>query len=312
MGELTGRPGAFTGRLGLSFPHGALSADAKAVAELGRAAERAGLDYLAVASHDLGVDARVHAQTLSQDWPFPGATGFRGVAYDHTDAFHEPFALCSYLGAVCDLSFLTAVVVLPQRQTVAVAKAAAEVDLLSSGRLVLGVGAGWNSVEMAAVGARYRDRFARMEEQIEVLRLLWTQETVTFTGDYHALPGVALRPMPVQRPIPVWIGSGGGARALARVARLADGWLPQLVPGRGLEDALRIVHRTMGEGGRDPASLAVHGVVTIAGCNTDTVLRRVGAWCSAGATHLALDARGLAAEDLEDALSGAVDAIRNG
>ncbi len=310
MGHVILSRQAFSGRIGLVFPHSVVGADQAAIVEFARAAQEAGIEYLAVPSHDLGVDPASHRERLAADWPFPKASGPRGVPYKDTDPFHEPFTLCAYLGALCDLYFLTAVVVLPQRQTVAVAKAAAEVDILTSGRLVLGVGAGWNSVEMAAVGACYTDRFARLDEQIEVLRRLWTDDIVVFEGRHHQLSGVTLLPKPVRRPIPIWIGSGGGARSLARVAALADGWLPQMVPGHGLETSLEEVRRGMGALDRDPDALALHGVVMVAGADLPTVARRASAWAAAGATHIALDLRG-ARTDTDD-LHGFVDTVRNG
>src|SRR3990170_1703038 len=127
--------------------------------------------------------------------------------------FHEPIALYGYIAAITTrLRLATAVIVLPQRQTALVAKQAAEVDVVSGGRLILGVGIGWNTVEYEALGMRFTDRGRRIEEQIAVLRELFTREVVDFTGRWHRIDRAGLNPMPVQRPIPIWMGGGYQAR----------------------------------------------------------------------------------------------------
>jgi probable F420-dependent oxidoreductase len=282
----------FTGRLGLVFPQDDIVGSPSSVIDLVRDIEGGGIEYLAAAHHDLGLDAKLHGESLRRDWPFRSTARFRSVPYDASNVFHEPFVLFGFLSGVCALSFLTSALVLPQRQAVAVAKAAAEVDVLSGGRFTLGVGAGWNSTEMAMTGMSWSDRFDRMEEQIHVLRQLWTKTSVSFEGRHHRLCGVSILPRPVQRPIPVWIGSGSGWRAIDRVARLADGWMPQQVPGSGLDEALPRVRQAMEMAGRDPDTLALHGVVNVADDDIRPIVRRTTRWARLGVTHLAIDLRG--------------------
>src|ERR1043165_992427 len=127
--------------------------------------------------------------------------------YTHKDNFHEPFVLFGYLAAATEkIGLASGIVILPQRQTVLVAKQAAAVDVLSRGRLRLGIGIGWNPVEYEALGMNFNDRGKHSEEQIEVLSLLWTKELVTFKGRWHTITDAGINPLPVQRPIPIWFG----------------------------------------------------------------------------------------------------------
>ena len=120
--------------------------------------------------------------------------------------------LFGYLSGITQrLEFVTGILILPQRQTVLVAKQAAAVDVLSNGRLRLGVGVGWNDVEYEALGQDFGNRGRRSEEQIEVMRALWTQEIVNFEGRWHKITDAGINPLPVQRPIPIWIGGGPGS-----------------------------------------------------------------------------------------------------
>ena len=185
--------------------------------------------------------------------------------------FHEPFVLYGYLAAITTrLKLATAVIVLPQRQAVLVAKHAAEVDVLSRGRLILGVGIGWNAVEYEALGMSFTNRGRRIEEQIAVMRALWTQEIVDFHGRWHRIDRAGLSPMPVQRPIPVWMG--GGYRdgkvidpALRRIAAIADGWFTHLPPNDDGRAGMETFRRFVQEAGRDPAKVPVEGRIAAKG-----------------------------------------------
>ena len=182
----------------------------------------------------------------------------------HT-TFHEPFVMFGYLAAVTTtLELVTGIIILPQRQTALVAKQAAEVDLLTEGRLRLGVGLGWNPVEYEALGEDFTNRGRRLAEQIALMRRLWTEQTVTFDGTHHRVTGAGLAPLPVQRPIPVWIGAASRP-ALERAGRLADGWFPMMPPGPKLDEARDIVARSATAAGRDPSSLGMEGRVTWSG-----------------------------------------------
>jgi probable F420-dependent oxidoreductase len=218
----------------------------------------------------------------------------------HT-TFHEPFVLFGYLAGITSLEFVTGVIILPQRETALVAKQAAEVDLLSGGRFRLGVGVGWNRVEYDALGQDFRTRGRRSGEQIELLRRLWTQQVVTHTVDDERVVAAGIAPMPLQRPIPIWIG-GQSPAAYRRAGQLADGWFPQLQPGERLDDAIRIVSKASREAGRDPASLGMEGRVTWHG-DDDEVVAAVARWRDAGATHVSINTMKAGLATVDDHLS---------
>ena len=182
-------------RIGVIFPQTEIGPDPGAARAFARAAEELGYDHLVVFDHVIGADT-------SNRPDFPGM-------YTHKDLFHEPFVLFGHLAAVTQrLELVTGIMILGQRQTALVAKQAAEVDVLSGGRLRLGIGIGWNAVEYEALGENFHNRGKRSEEQVEVLRALFTQEVVTFEGRWHRIIAAGLNPMPVQRPIPIWFGGG--------------------------------------------------------------------------------------------------------
>src|SRR4051794_20443902 len=174
-----------------------------------------GYRHLLVYDHVLGADPKVH-----ENWQGP---------YDVDTTFHEPFVLFGYLAAVTELELVTGIIILPQRQTALVAKQAAEVDLLTNGRFRLGVGLGWNQVEYDALGKDFSDRGRRSVEQVELLRRLWTERSVTFDGTYERVQGAGIAPLPVQQPIPVWMGASSEP-AFRRAGRIADGWFPMMPP----------------------------------------------------------------------------------
>jgi probable F420-dependent oxidoreductase len=209
--------------------------------------------------------------------------------YTHESPFHEPFVLFGYLSAVTSkLELTTGIVILPQRQTVLVAKQAAEVDVLSRGRLRLGVGLGWNPVEYEALGEDFRNRGRRVEEQITLLRLLWTQELVDFEGRYHRVRRAGLNPLPVQRPIPIWMG-GSADRALRRIARIADGWISQLAPSPQAAEVLDRVRGYVREAGRDPDRFGLEGRVHLGTTPADRWPEAVRIWKELGGTHLSVN-----------------------
>ena len=198
--------------------------------------------------------------------------------------------LFAFLARECSLSFVTDVLVLPQRQTALVAKQVATLDLLAPGRLRLGVGIGWNDVEYDALGVEFRTRAARLEEQIALLRRLWTEPTLDHAGATDAIDAAGIVPLPA-RPIPIWIGSGTDARALARVGRLADGWLPvpQLRPQGGFEEAWALVQAAAREAGRDPNAIGLEGNVHVRAESIDRTPDRVARWRDAGTVAVALN-----------------------
>lgn len=182
--------------------------------------------------------------------------------YTAKSNIHECFTLMSYLAAVTrDIRLMSAILVLPQRQTTLVAKQAAEIDILSKGRVMLGIGVGYNQLEYEAMGMNFGDRGKRFEEQIQVLRALWTQDVVNFKGQYHSISHASLAPRPRQRPIPLWFGLGTTVKpippdvVLNRIGRLADGWLPLFRPGPAGDEAIAKVHAAARAAGRDPAAI---------------------------------------------------------
>ncbi|MEE3246145.1 MAG: TIGR03619 family F420-dependent LLM class oxidoreductase, partial [Chloroflexota bacterium] len=182
-------------------------------------------------------------------------------------------------------------------QTVLVAKQAAEVDVLSSGRLRLGIGVGWNTVEYEALGEDFHNRGARSAEQIEVMRALWTQDVVDFHGDWHNINHAGLNPLPVQRPIPIWLGAGSSQSptppdsVLRRVARLADGWCPNFNPDEAGRAIVERTHGFMKEMGRDPTALGLDGRLRTGGRQPEDWLDEAKAWQDLGANYLSIENR---------------------
>jgi probable F420-dependent oxidoreductase len=186
------------------------------------------------------------------------------------------------------MELVTGVIILPQRQTALVAKQAAQVDLLTNGRFRLGVGVGWNAVEYEALGESFETRGRRMSEQIPLLRRLWTEQVVSSVGDFDHVTAAGLAPMPVQRPIPIWIG-GQSAPAYRRVGQLADGWFPQVVPGPRLDEALAIIADAAAAAGRDASTIGMEGRVSWTADGIDKLVDQVGRWRDAGATHVTIN-----------------------
>src|ERR671929_1124788 len=229
-------------RIGVSFPTVEIGADLAVVRDFVHTAEELGYTHLRVLDHVLGADPQFHPEVPV-------------FYYTHESVTHEPFTLMAYLAALTTrLELVTAVIILGQRQTALVAKQAAEVDVLSGGRLRLGVGIGWNAVEYEALGEDFGTRGARIEEQIEVMRLLWTREVVSYEGNYHRIDEAGINPLPVQRPIPVWMGARADV-GLRRTARVADGWFPLGPPDDRMREDIAHLRGYLEEAGRDPESV---------------------------------------------------------
>lgn len=201
-------------RLGAILPQFEIGPDAGAVRAFAQGLEDMGLDHLILAEHVLGASRAAYPPEKLQG------------PYREDDPWHDPFVLFGFLAAITRrIAFGTSVLVVPQRQAALVAKQAAEVDVLSGGRLRLGIGIGWNWVEYEALAVPFNRRGAIVDEQIEVMRALWTRPLVTYKGRFHTVTDAGLNPLPVQRPIPLWIG-GQSEPAMRRAARTGDGWLP--------------------------------------------------------------------------------------
>jgi probable F420-dependent oxidoreductase len=230
-------------QLNALFPTRDIGSDPVKIRDWAQAAEDLGYAHIEVADHVFGAAAR-------DDWK---------PIYNETDPFHETLTTLAFIAAVTKTIKLTSgVLILPQRQTGVVAKQAAEVDLLSAGRLRLGVGVGWNYVEYEALGAEWKTRGARQAEQIKVMRRLWTEDLVTFTGRFHNLQSVNILPPPVQRPIPVWFGGSSDA-VVKRAAMLGDGWMPIMAPDAEAEAKLNALRAHLQNFGRDPAAFGLEG-----------------------------------------------------
>jgi probable F420-dependent oxidoreductase len=274
-------------RVGVIFPQTEIGSDAGAIRAYCEQVEQLGFSHLAVYDHILGADPDVH-------------TGWTGP-YDVDTPFHEPFVLLGFVAAFTSrLELVTGVIVLPQRQTALVAKQAAEVDLLSSGRLTLGVGLGWNAVEYEGLGQDFTTRGRRLDEQIVLLRRLWTERTVTHEGTFDRVTGAGLAPAPIQRPIPIWLGARSPA-AYRRVGHLADGWFPRVSPGPKLEEALSTITISAREAGRDPSSIGMDARISWTR-NLDELEDRVRLWRELGATRVSIDTMGADMETVDDHL----------
>jgi len=264
-------------QIGVVFPQTELGSDIGAVRAYAEGVQELGFAHLLAYDHVLGADPEVHA-------------GWNGP-YEVRTTFHEPFVLFGYLAAFTSLELVTGIIILPQRQTALVAKQATEVDLMTEGRFRLGVGLGWNAVEYEALGKDFSNRGRRMTEQISLLRRLWTERTVSFDGEYEQVTGAGLAPLPVQRPVPIWVGAQSEP-AYRRAGRLADGWFPQVAPGPKLDEARAVVEQAARDAGRDPSTLGMEGRVSWGEGGVDKLADHAGRWSKAGATHIAVNTMG--------------------
>lgn len=264
-------------RIGVVFPQTEMGGDVGAVRAYAQRVEELGFDHLLAYDHVVGADPAVH-----EGWSGP---------YNVNTTFHEPLVLFGYLAAITALELVTGIIILPQRQTVLAAKQAAEVDLLSNGRLRFGVGLGWNRVEYEALGKDFSNRGRRLDEQVELMRRLWTEPSLSYDGEYERVTGAGLAPLPVQRPIPIWFGAAS-PRAYARAGRLADGWFPQVAPGPSLDEARSMVEAGAAGAGRDIASLGMEGRVSWGDGGIERLVDHVDRWRNAGATHLSVNTMG--------------------
>ncbi|MCW2633569.1 MAG: Luciferase-like monooxygenase [Pseudonocardia sp.] len=266
-------------RIGVVFPQTEIGIDPAVIRDYAETAEGLGYSHLVAFDHVLGAGLEHRP-----NW--------RG-AYDVDTPFHEPLVLFGYLAALTELlELVTGVLVLPQRQAALVAKQVAEVDVLSGGRTRLGVGVGWNEVEFDALGENFHNRGRRIEEQIRVMRALWTERVVDFEGRWHRIPEAGINPLPVQRPIPIWLG-GQSAAVLRRVAIMGDGWFPQIPPDEQARTALDKIHRHAAEIERDPAEIGIEPRVGIRHGDPASWPEFIAGWRELGATHLGINTMGL-------------------
>jgi probable F420-dependent oxidoreductase len=265
-------------QIGAVFPQTEIGNDPLAIRDYAQTVEGLGFSHLLAYDHVLGASP----ERLGAWRP-----------YTHESPFHEPFVLFGYLaGVTTTLRFATGIIILPQRQTALVAKQAANVDVLSGGRLRLGVGLGWNEVEYIALNADFHIRGRQIEEQVQVLRALWTQPLINFEGRWHTIPDAGINPLPIQRPIPIWFG-GHAEQVLRRVARMGDGWLPNYPTPDKAAASLAQLDQYLAEAGRRRADIGLEARFSYGEGDPAAWLSLMQDWQRAGATHLSVNTMGL-------------------
>lgn len=276
-------------KLGVVFPHNEIGTDPGAIKAFVQGAEDRGADHLLIYDHVLGADPNR-----------PG--GWRGP-YDKDVAFHEPFTTFAFIAAVTSrLTLATAVLVLPQRQTALVAKQAAEVALLSGGRLRLGVGTGWNEVEYEALNESFDNRGRRQAEQVEVLRRLWTEDNLTYEGKWHRVSAASINPRPAE-PIPIWFG-GSAPALLKRCARLGDGWVPIMAPNDSARAALDTLRSERAAAGLAWEGFGIQAQAQLGGGNPERWAKHADRWRELGCTHIAIATHNAGCASVDDHLDG--------
>ncbi len=263
-------------RIGVAFPTTEIGTDPAVIRDFAQAVEDLGFDHITAIDHVL------QAAT-------PEANDWRSY-YTRDNAFHEPFVLFGFIAAVTRrLELSTAILILPQRPAILVAKQAAELDVLSAGRLRLGVGIGWNALEFDALGQNFRNRARRIEEQVALMRALWTNETITFDGEWHTVDESGLNPLPIQQPIPVWFGAFE-APAIKRAGRLGDGWFlnPRVAPGAEAKNQIAVFRKAAEDTGRDPSALGIDATLHIGGGGPDDWVQQAADWQTQGVSHVTL------------------------
>ena len=286
-------------KVGAVFPQTEIGSDPIAVRDWTQAAEDLGFDHLIVYDHVLGADGSHH-------------TNLTGP-YRLDDMFHEPFVLFGYMAALTQrIELVTAVIIIGQRQTALAAKQAAEVDVLSGGRLRLGLGTGWNHVEYEALSENFNNRGRRSEEQIELMRELWAKDVLDFDGKWHKVTKAGINPRPVQQTIPIWLGGGReaapgnrGERVLERVGRMADGFFPMWPPDRAA-DGLERVRNYAREAGRDPASIGIEGRVNHAD-GLEQCVSLSQAWKDLDASHVSINTMNAGLKTVQDHINAVRD-----
>ena len=266
-------------QIGAFFPTNDMPADRVAIRDWAQAAEAIGFDFVVVSDHVLGAD---WSALPDFDESFVNANG----SYDVDDSFHEIFVTMAYIAAVTErVGLASGILILPQRQTALVAKQAAQLDVVSGGRLRLGIGVGWNPVEYEALGQDWRVRGRRQVEQIELMNQLWTNRTVTFDGEFDRVNHAGIKPLPIQQPIPIWFG-GEAEPVLRRAAKYGQGWLPRFRPDEQLEGPLERLHTYLQAEGREPSTFGLEGWVLSNIGGPDQWQTEAERWVNVGATHV--------------------------
>jgi probable F420-dependent oxidoreductase len=274
--------------IGAVFPHNEIGTDPGAIKAYAQGVEALGATHLLIYDHVLGADP-----------DRPG--GFQGP-YDKEVAFHEPFTTFAFIAACTErLEMITTVLILPQRQTVLVAKQAAELAILSDNRFRLGVGTGWNEVEYVGLGETFANRGRRQAEQVELMRRLWREDSLDFVGDYHRIDRAGINPRPSQT-IPVWFG-GAAPVVLERCARLGDGWMPLMGANDAARQCIETLKAVRTAAGGSWEGFGIQAQAQFAGGNPERWGRHAEKWQALGATHLAFATHNDAPTDVDGHLA---------
>jgi probable F420-dependent oxidoreductase len=263
--------------IGVVYPQTEFGNDPTAIKDYAQTAEALGYSHILAYDHILSAN--------------PDRPGWSGL-YTHEHPFLEPFVLFSYISAVTSqIGFTTGILILPQRQTALVAKQAASLDLLCNGRLRLGFGVGWNEPEFVGLNENFKDRGRRIEEQVELLRLLWTKPLITYSGKWHHIPDAGLNPLPVQRPIPIWFG-GDSRPVMHRIARLGDGWMPNYRTVEQAQSSLDILSQALVDEGRSMDQIGIEARLKYADGKADRWQRIMDEWIAVGADYFSINTMG--------------------
>lgn len=278
--------------LGAVLPTTEIDADPAAIRDFAQAVEQLGFNHLLIYDHVLGADTSVHRDLA-------------GAPYTKDSPFHEIFVTLGFIAAATErLKLATAVVVLPQRQTALVAKQVAQLAVLSGNRFRLGIGSGWNHVEYEALGENFRNRGRRQEEQVELMRRLWTEEVVNFEGEFHTVTAAGIAPRPTA-PIEIWFG-GQAEPQLRRCAQIGDGWFPVTPPTPEAAGQMERIRGYLREAGRDPADFGVEPQAQFRGGNPDLWRSHLQSWEEIGATAISIATMNAGFENVDDH----IDAVR--
>ena len=260
-------------QIGAVFPHNEIGTDPGAIRAYAQGVEAMGITHLLIYDHVLGADPDREG-------------GFRGP-YDKDVAFHEPFTTFAFIAGVTDkIDLITTVMILPQRQTVLAAKQAAEVALLSNNRFKLGIGVGWNELEYVGLNETFNNRGRRQEEQVDVMRKLWSEDSLDYTGEYHRIDKASINPRP-SKTIPIWFG-GSAPALLDRVARLGDGWIPLMGANDKAKACIDTIKQTRKAAGLSFDNFGIQAQAQYAGGSPDRWRKHAEAWREMGCTHLAI------------------------
>lgn len=265
-------------RIGTVYPQTEFGNDSGAIRDYAQSVEALGYHHVLAYDHVLGAN--------------PNRPGGWTGPYTHDTPFQEPFILFAYMAAVTTtLELTTGIIILPQRQTALVAKQAASLDVLSNGRLRMGIGIGWNEVEYQSLNEDFHTRGRRLEEQLDLLNLLWTEPLVNFQGKWHTIPDAGLNPMPIQRPIPIWFG-GHAEGMLRRCAKWGAGWMPNYRTVEQAAQALEMLDKYLQVEGRSRSAFGLEPRVPYGKGNEEEWRKAIDEWKQIGATHVTVNTMG--------------------